>query len=238
LAELSKFEMATIIYPDGDESDSSTHQIPLHASLRSAGCQLALELERYRRKPNLIVLGIALGGMPVAHEVARHLGAPLDLIIIRRLASPAGAGSQVCAVSVAGHLVLDDELLPLPETPSAPFEYFVADALAQLEQREKICRRGRQAVDLADKTVLLVDCGAKTAMTMQAAIKALRARTPARIIAALPVASVGARELIAAAADELLCLASPRPFGHAGLWYSDFRRPEDEGVGELLDTDR
>ena len=229
-----------IFYPDNPEPGSgpnsdSQDQIERYPSLRAAGHDLALRLDRYRHEKDLVVLGIALGGIPLAHEVAKHLAAPLDLILIRRLLTPEGPGSQVCAANVAGQMVLPDEILPLPESPGTPLEYFVADALALLQQRAELCRRRRQPVELADKTVVLVDCGTKTGMTMQAAIQALRACKPARIIVALPVASLGARQAIAGLADEFICLASPQPFGHVGLWYKDFTRPDDEHVGELLD---
>ncbi len=227
-----------IIYPEGTESTPQTDpqkQIERFPNLRSPASEIALKLESYRHQKDLIVLGIALGGVPLTHEVAKHLAAPLDLIIIRRLLTPEGPGSQVCAANVAGQMVLPDEILPLPESPATPLEYFVADALAQLQQRAELCRPGRQPVEIADKTVVLVDCGAKTGLTMQASIEAVRARKPARIIVAVPVASLGACEAIVGLADDFICLATPQPFGHVGLWYKDFTRPDDEHVGELLD---
>jgi putative phosphoribosyl transferase len=229
-----------ILYPEGDGPDSAPNcdshdQIEPYPSLRAAGQELALKLDRYRHNPDVVVLAIAHGGIPVGYEVARHLGAPFDLIIICRLLTPQGPTSQVCATTVAGHLVLPDELLPLPEAPSTPLDYFIADALAGLRQRDRTCRRARPPLDVTGKTVVLVDCGAKTGMTMQAAIAALRTRQPRQIIAAMPVVAPGTREALSLAADELIWLASPQPFGHAGLWYKDFARPEDDGVGELLE---
>ena len=225
-----------IIYPEGPEAgvSDSPDQIERFSNLRAAGHELASKLEQYRHQENLIILGIVLGGVPVAHEVAQYLGAPFDLIIVRRLLTPQGAGSQICAATVAGHLVVPDELTPLPEKPSTGQDYFIADALAQLEQRTATCRGARPPVDVAEKTVLLVDCGARTGMTMQAAIDALRTRRPRRIIAAMPVVSAGSFETLSDSADELICLASPRAFGHVGLWYKDFTRPGDEAVGALL----
>ena len=172
-----------IIYPEGTESTplqqtDPQKQIERFPNLRSPGKELAPKLKSYRHRQDLIVLGIALGGIPLAHEVARHLAAPLDLIIIRRLLTPEGPGSQVCAANVAGQMVLPDEILPLPESPNTPLEYFVADALSLLQRRAELCRRRRQPVELADKTVVLVDCGAKTGMTMQAAVEAVRLANP------------------------------------------------------------
>ena len=202
--------------------------------LRSAGQELGLALNHYRQQPNVIVLGIALGGVPVAQEVAKHLGAPLDLIIIRRLLMPRGPGSQTCAVSVAGSLVIADELPPLARVPTTPLDHFLADAIAGLRLREQTCRRGFPPVSLTGKTVLLVDCGIRSSLTMQAAITAIRTQKPGSIIAAVPSASNDGHAKVAALADELVCLQQPEPFGNVAVWYLDFSRPDDEHVGELL----
>ncbi|HEY8189005.1 MAG TPA: phosphoribosyltransferase family protein [Pyrinomonadaceae bacterium] len=203
-------------------------------NLRSAGRELALKLEEQRDVNDVIVLGIALGGLPVAFEVAQYLNVPLDLVIIRRLLTPQGPGSQTCAVNVAGSLVIDAELLPRPVVPSTPLDHFLADAIAELGRREQICRAGRPPIDLAGKTVILVDCGIRSGLTMQAAIGALRTKDPRQIIAAVPVASHEASAGVTALADDLIFLSQPEPFGHVGLWYLDFSRPGDDHVGELL----
>jgi len=204
-------------------------------NLRSAGRELALKLNLCRERNDVVVLAILLGGAPAAHEVANHLRAPLDFVIIRRLFAPQGPGSQICTVNVAGSMVIDEDLIPLRDVPSTPVEYFVADAITELKRREQRCRRGRPPIDLTGKTIILVDCGIRTGLTMQAAIGALRTKRPAKIIAAVPVASEQGRLAMAGLADEFVCLAWPEPFGHVGLWYTDFSRPDDETVGELLE---
>lgn len=204
------------------------------SDLRSAGRELSLGLDQYRHQPNVIVLGIALGGVPVAHEVAKQLGAPFDLILIRRLLMPRGPGSQTCAVSVAGLVVIDDDLPPLAEVPATPFDHFLADAIAGLKVREQTCRRSLPPVSLTGKTVSLVDCGIRSSLTMQAAIKAIRTQKPATIIAAVPSASSDGYTKVAALADGLVCLQQPEPFGNVAVWYLDFNRPDDDQVGELL----
>jgi len=225
-----------IFYPDNPESNSpatDAEKLEPYPNLRAAGHQLALKLEAFHDSQDVVVIGIASGGIPVADEVAKYLGAQFDVIIVRRLLTPQGPGSQVCAANVAGQTVLPDEILPLAETPSTPLDYFIADALNNLRQRAKTCRGDHPPLDLAGKTVLLVDCGMKTAMTMQAAIDALRSRHPHRLIAAVPVASKGALQALRDA-DEVICLASPEPFSHVGLWYRDFTRPGDESLRELI----
>ena len=232
-----------INFPDGAESESSQKgdelfkDVKPFPDLRTAGRELATRLEAYRQSDGLIVIAIVLGGVPVAQEVANHLGAPLEVLIIRRLLAPQGPGSQICAVNVGGTLVVDDDFARRSLIPSTPFDYFMADALAELARREQICRRGRPPVSFVGKTVILVDCGIRTGSTMRAAIEALRTVGPARIVAAAPAASVGGYEVVAHMADELVCLVRPRQFGHVGLWYKDFSRPGDERVGELLGSD-
>jgi predicted phosphoribosyltransferase len=203
-------------------------------SLRSGGRQLALQLADYRGRDDVVVLGIVLGGVPVAHEVASSLGAPLDLIIIRRLLAPPRPELPICAVNVAGTEVIDKDSPPRAASPSTGLEYFIEDALSGLTARTTLCRGARTAIDLKDKTVVIVDCGINTGSTMQASIAALRTLDPKKIIAAVPVASFDGRTAVTAIADELVCLAEPQPFGHVGLWYADFSRPGDEGVAELL----
>jgi putative phosphoribosyl transferase len=206
-------------------------QAGAYPDLRAAGRELALQLESYRAA-DPIVLGIALGGVPVAHEVANHLDAPFDLILIRRLLVPNGPGTQLCAVNVAGSLIIEDGI-EAPSTPSTPLEYFIADALSKLERRDQTCRN-RPPIELANRTVLLVDCGIRTGLTMKAAAGALRKLNPKRIIAAVPVVSSEGSAAVADLLDETVYLMRPEVFGNAGVWYRDFSRPDDAQVGELL----
>ncbi len=203
--------------------------------LASAGRDLAALLENYLGSEETVVIGIARGGVPVALEVANHLDAPLDIILIRRLLVPRGPGSEICAVKVCGTLVTDQEL-PLPSrVPKTPLEYFVTEALEELALRERACRGGRPALEVARKTVVLVDNGIHTGSTMVTAIRALRTLKPLRLIVAVPVAALTSRAAVETAADDLVCLAWPEPFGHVGLWYSHFNVPDEEQIRNMLD---
>src|SRR5213078_423226 len=163
-----------IIYPDGHpDAELATHD-PLQPvtpfpNLRVAGGELATALESYRNQDDVLVLAMALGGVLVGHEVAIRLGLPFDLVILRRLLAPADLGSPVCAVNVAGNLEIVGELPPRPVVPLTGVDFFIADALADLARREKVCRGGRPPCDIAGKIVLLVDCGMRTGETMRAA---------------------------------------------------------------------
>ncbi len=203
-------------------------------NLSRAGVELAERFPPGSERDDLVVLGIVSAGVPVSLEVAKHLGAALDLVIIRRLLAPRGPGSQACAVNVAGNLVVDDELKAQSPKPQTPFGYFMEDALKSLVQRAEICRGDRPPTELGGKPILLIDCGIRTSLTMQAAINAVRTLNPARITAAVPVTSDDGRRVVEALADDLIYLAAPEPFGNVGVWYRDFGRPADNSISRLL----
>lgn len=202
-------------------------------NLRAGGSELSRQLETYRDISDLTVLGIALGGLPVAHEVATHLQAPLDFVLIKRLLLPEGPGSELCAVNVAGSMIIDDGIALVP-TPATPLEHFLVDAVADLDQRARTCRGDRPSLALEGRTIILVDCGIRTGSTMKAAVKALRKMGPRRIIGAVPVASREGYAAIASLFDDLISLSQPEIFVNAGYWYRDFSRPGDEQAAELL----
>ena len=200
-----------------------------------AGKSLSAQLDNYLDSEGTVVVAIARGGVPVALEVANRLGAPLDIILIKRLLAPRGPGSQICAFNVCGTLVIDQELELPSSVPETPLDYFVSDALEELARRERLCRGGRQALELASKKVLLIDNGIHTGSTVLAAIRALRSLKPSRLVVAVPVAALSSAASVQAAADEVVCLAWPEPFGHVGLWYANFNVPNEEQIRQMLD---
>lgn len=211
---------------------TSAKQISRFANLRSAGVLLAEKL-REQTLDRPVVLAIASGGVPVGHEVARQLQLPFDLVIIKRLLLPPEPGPPVCAVSVAGTTVLDDRI-DVPTTPATPIGHFIVDALKSLRERDQVCRGGRSEREIANCDVVLIDCGVDTGSTMAISIGAVRKLKPTRIICGAPMASRQGLDVVTKLADETVCLAQPEPFGHTGMWYEDFSRPNDEQVGDLL----
>jgi putative phosphoribosyl transferase len=206
------------------------------ASLVAAGRELAEQLQEWRGVVDTIVVAIATGGVPVAAEVAGQLQLPLEFLMIRRLLLPDGAAKPVCAVNAGGTLVIDESLGPRPTTPSSGLDHAIADALAQLAQRERSFRGEREATDLAGKSVILVDNGVHTGSTMLASIRALRRLSVGLIVVAVPVADQTSRAAIEAAADRVVCLAWPEKFGHAGMWYEEFVRPNEQQIREVFTT--
>jgi putative phosphoribosyl transferase len=211
-----------------------TETIKPFPNLSCGGVELAAALPHTRISNGVIVLAIVSAGLPAAVEIAKHLEAPLDLVIIRRLLAPQGPGSQAVAVTVAGTLVVDEEIGPRSEKAQTPLEYFLKDALNGLALRTELCRGKRPPTDLAGKPVLIVDCAMRTGLTMKAAIEAVRTLNSASITAAVPVTSDDGRRVVGPLADELVYLAAPEPFGNAGVWYKDFRRMADDAISQLL----
>jgi putative phosphoribosyl transferase len=227
--------------PDPDRSQASSHssegllkRIYRYPDLRTGGSQLAQELLKRGSFEDHVVLAIARGGVPVGYEVSKQLQLPFDLVLIERLLLPSGPGSELCAMSVAGTIILD-EGVQAPTSASTPLEHFLDDALRGFRRREELCRPDLSPVDLADRKVLLVDCAIRSGSTMKIAIRAVRKLNPTQITAAVPVASREGYALIERLADQVVCLAQPEPFGNAGMWYEDFSRPDDEDMHELFD---
>jgi predicted phosphoribosyltransferase len=208
---------------------------PKFADLASAGRRLASRLDNWLGKDQTVVVAIARGGVPVGLEVANYLGTPLDLLLIRRMLAPRGPDSEICAVNICGTLVMDPELQLPPAATKTPLEYFIADALKELDLRERTCRGARPPFDVAHKNVILVDNGVHTGSTVLTAIRALGKMKPSRVVVAVPVAAPASRARMEAAADDVACLAWPKPFGHVGLWYANFDVPDEEQIRHMLD---
>lgn len=202
--------------------------------MASAGCQLAAKVQAYCTKETLI-LGIANGGVPVAAVVARQLQVPLDIILIKRLLTPRGPQFPVCAINVAGTLVLDEDVPACNTMPVSPIDHYLSSAQRELSGREHECRAGKPAAVIQGKDIVLIDNGIHTGSTMKSAVRATRRLDPARIIAAAPLAAAESLASIEQATDGFVCLMSPENFGHVGLWYSDFDRPSDVQVREMFE---
>lgn len=199
----------------------------------AAGNELASRLQKFKNADETIVLAIVTGGVFVAAEVAHALHLPLELLFIRRLTAPLGPEKVLCAVSAAGTLVIDDELLPLPAKPITGLDYSVFDGISRLVEKERFCRAERPPSELSGKHVILADIGIHTGGTMAAAVRALRKLRVGTITAATPVADANSRTAIESGVDQIVCLRWPEGFGHAGLWYEDFIRPTNEQILSL-----
>lgn len=206
------------------------------ADRRDAGRQLAATLRHLAGRSDLVVLGLPRGGVPVAYEVARELGAPLDVFVVRKLGVPLQPEYAMGAVATGGVRVLNRDVIDALRIPTASVEAVAAAELWELGRRERAYRESRPYPTLGGATVLLVDDGVATGASMLAAVQALRTHHPASVIVATPVISSEAHATLAAAADAVVSVAMPRPFYGVGAWYRDFAQTTDAEVRSLLGT--
>jgi len=204
------------------------------ADRAEAGRALADALVAWRGAPDALVLGLPRGGVPVAYEVARALDLPLDVLVVRKLGLPWQPELAMGAIASGGALVVNEQVLRYLPADSDALQRVRAHEQAELERREREYRGDRPPLAMAGRTGILVDDGLATGATMEAAVRALQSLGARRVVVAVPVASPEARDRIAAAADEVVCLAAPEWFSAVGQWYRDFGQTSDEEVTDLL----
>lgn len=219
---------------DSASIGNSTEGVPLFTNRRDAGQQLAQKLRRYVRQPDVFVLGLPRGGVPVAFEIAQALHAPLDVFLVRKLGVPGHEELAMGAIATGGVRVLNRTLIrSLGISPEA-IAAITHQAQQELARRECAYRHNRPHPQLRNKTVLLIDDGLATGATMRAAVLALREQQPARLVVAVPLAASEACAEMAKIVDELVCAETPQPFWGVGVWYYDFSPTSDDEVRALL----
>jgi putative phosphoribosyl transferase len=181
-----------------------------------------------------VVLALPRGGVPVAVEVARALGAPLDLLLVRKIGAPQQPELAVGAVGEGGELFVDRHLMDLTGATDEYVARQSREQLAEIARRRTAYLGGRAPLPLAGRTAVVVDDGIATGATVHAALKALRRRRPASVVLAVPVASREAVAALSADVDELVCLAQPALFRAVGEHYADFDQVSDDEVEQLM----
>ncbi len=199
-----------------------------------AGRQLATRLSSYAGRPDVIVLGLPRGGVPVAAEVAGALGAPLDVFLVRKLGVPGHAELAMGAIAEGGTSVLSEELVSSLGIPRHLIDEVAARERLELQRRQRQYRGFRPAPDLHGRIAILIDDGLATGSTMEAAVLALRSLGPSRIVVATPVGARESCDRIGRLADEIVCAYMPERFNAVGQWYDDFSETTDEEVRQLL----
>jgi predicted phosphoribosyltransferase len=205
-----------------------------YGNRREAGVTLAAQLQAYAARPDVVVLALPRGGVPVAYEVARSLHAPLDVFLVRKLGVPGHEELAMGAIASGGVRVLNADIVQWYGIAPPIIEAIAQAEGAELERRETAYRDNRPPVELHGRTVLLIDDGLATGSTMKAAVQAVRAHGPARIVVAVPVGAADTCRDLGGVADEVVCAQTPRDFRAVGLWYRDFSQTTDEEVRELL----
>lgn len=199
-----------------------------------AGRHLAALLAHYAGRPNLLVLALPRGGVPVGYEVARELHAPLDVMLVRKLGVPGHEELAMGAIASGGIRVISNDVIRALGIPDRAIATTAAQEERELERREHLYRGDRPAPEIRDRTVILVDDGLATGSTMRAAAAALQAQSPDRLVVAVPVAAAETCEALRHEVDEVVCAVTPEPFFAVGQWYQDFSQSSDEEVRELL----
>lgn len=200
-----------------------------------AGQLLASKLTAYIDHPDVLVLALPRGGVPVAFEVARALHAPLDVLVVRKLGVPGYEELAMGAIASGGIRVLNDDVVRMLGISEAMINKEAAQEQHEVERRESLYRGDRPASEIHGRTIILVDDGIATGATMRAAVAAVRQRHPARIIIAVPVAASATCEEFGAQVDELVSVIRPEEFYAVGSWYEHFTQTTDEEVRNLLE---
>ena len=213
----------------------------LHGQLRErladrvdAGRRLATRLGEYAGRDDVIVLGLPRGGVPVAAEVARALGAPLDVMVVRKLGTPGHPELAMGAIASGGARVINQQVVEQAGVSDAQLQAEVLRQQEELARRERAYRGKRPFPEIAGRTVIAVDDGFATGATMRAAVQALRQYAPRKIVVAVPVAPPHLEAAALRDADHVVVLLQPTPFLAVGHWYRDFEQTTDEEVVSLL----
>jgi putative phosphoribosyl transferase len=203
---------------------------------REAGRALAEELTSYRGKDNLLILGLARGGVPVAWEIASALHAALDVFLVRKLGVPGWSELAMGALASGGGVVMNDNVISSLHISDEQVREVIDSETAELTRRERAYRSGRPLADPEGKIVILVDDGIATGASMLAAVRAIRAAKPQSIVVAVPVGPESVCHELAREADDVVCATMPPTFEAVGQVYGDFHQVSDDEVRELLTT--
>ena len=199
-----------------------------------AGQELAKMLTAYKDRPDVMVLALPRGGVPVAFEVAQALNAPLDVFLVRKLGVPGHEELAMGAIASGGVRVLNEDVVQTLGIPDEMIDAITARERQELERRERLYRDDRPALDAQGRIVILIDDGLATGSTMRAAAAAMRRHRPSRVVVAVPVGAAYTCDELSNEVDEVICAETPEPFYAISLWYRDFTQTTDEGVREFL----
>ncbi|WP_104903165.1 phosphoribosyltransferase [Pseudomonas sp. LH1G9] len=199
-----------------------------------AGQSLVEPLLRYAHRPDVIILALPRGGVPVAYEVATALQVRLDLMVVRKLGMPSQPEFAMGAIASGGIQIRNEEVLRAHSIDQDSYDAVVAREARELSRREQVYRGTRAPLQLKDQVVILIDDGLATGASMLAAIQAVQVQAPARIVVAVPVAPLDTVETLRCIVNEVICPLIPERMMSIGYWYSNFPQTTDAEVIELL----
>lgn len=199
-----------------------------------AGQRLATLLTKYEHLPDLLVLALPRGGVPVAYEIAHSLHAPLDVFLVRKLGVPGQEELAMGAIASGGIRIINDDVVEHLHIPRHAIEKATEDEKRELQRRERLYRDDMPPPSILGHTILLVDDGLATGASMRAAVQALKQQRPAHLAVAVPVAAATTCYLLQTEVDRLICAQTPDPFYGVGYWYQNFAQTSDQEVRDLL----
>jgi predicted phosphoribosyltransferase len=219
-------------------SEAPAQTIERFVDRHDAGRQLADVVEPAVAGEDVVILALPRGGVPVAHEVSLKIGAPLDVLLVRKLGVPWQPELAFGAIATGDIVVMNEDHLKGLGLSEEMIHDIVERERAELDRRHQLYREGRPQIDIAGRTVVVVDDGIATGSTVRAALKSLEQRGVKRRIVACPVAAAETVRALEEEADEVICLRTPVAFGAVGTWYDDFAPVFDSEVRRLLDVER
>ena len=199
-----------------------------------AGKRLAKRLSEYANRPDVLILALPRGGVPVAFEVAKELNVKMDVFIVRKLGVPGNEELAMGAIASDNIRVLNEDVIRSFHIPQRVIDEVTANELKELERRERIYRGNRPKPKISGSTVILIDDGLATGATMRAAVAAVKTKNPAKVIIAVPVAAPDTCSAFGKEVDEIICVATPEPFYGVGAWYEDFSQTTDKEVCRII----
>jgi putative phosphoribosyl transferase len=217
------------------EEDEDLEVLPF-VDRAEAGCVLASKLSAHSSRDDVIVLGLPRGGVPVASAVAGALHIPLDVLVVSKLGTPWNKELAMGAIAEGGVQVLDLSIVKELCLSERDIEEVAASARKELQYQQELYRGGRPPLELARKTVILVDDGIATGCSILAATTAVRRRKAARVVVAVPVVPASGCHAVRMEADEVISVAEPDLFLAVSQWYQDFSQISDDDVRSLLDS--
>jgi predicted phosphoribosyltransferase len=216
---------------------NTVHETLIFQDRVDAGRQLAWRLLCYRDEHPL-VLALPRGGAVVGFEVANALNAPLDVLVSHKLCVSGHPEIGIGAIAAGDVRVIDEDAIHWLRISPARLERIIKEGKVELERRQALYHSNSPALEVRDRTVILIDDGLATGMTAYAALLSLRQQKPARVILAAPVCARQTAEMMGGDVDHLVCASIPDHFRAVGLWYRDFQQVTDEQVIALLERNR
>ena len=206
----------------------------MFADRADAGRILASKLTAYKGRPDVVIFALPRGGIPVAYEIGKAIGAPIDVFVVRKLGVPGQEELAMGAIATGDIRIINYEVVNQLGITQEAIDAVTDQQREELRRREQLYRGGRTQREVRGQSVILVDDGIATGSTMRAAIAALRQLGPARIVVAVPVAAPETCQQIGGEVDEIICAATPEPLFSIGQWYKRFEQTTDDEVRDLL----